>query len=264
MFRYLNLDHNEFSGDFSKQLEEFESLQKRTDASGLNVDHNKLSGKLPEVFYDLVYNAHGIGSLSAEGNNFRCAKGGDWPAWTFRTGSSFFGKCQPIATPQKATNVFPGELMSVTGVNFLASDELKCRLGTTVFPASFVSSTLITCVVPTTLTLGKDYELSVANYGSDFYSADTVASYTPLTVFVPHYSPSPPPPAPPMVPMAAAGLAPEELGGIVAGAGAALLCSLFLCYLVRKEVQGKPVFLPLDSIVGTEKTTTKAELAAQR
>jgi len=231
--RRIYLDHNQLEGSFEEQLTEFSRLQTAGAVSEVILSANHLSGPLPGVFYNLLQDADRISTFEASANNFRCGPDGDWPEWALRYGSSPFGTCTPVAKPTTASAAVPGELMTVEGSDFLASDELRCRLGGVAFRASFVSHTQISCTVPSDLPTGQSLPLSVANYGDDFSSADTLGSaFVPVSVDVT----DPPPPD---------GLSAAAIAGIAVGCVALIAAIAFIFFLVHRERRGMPVFRPL-------------------
>jgi len=270
--RKLTLDHNSFSSSFEEQLVEFSRHQVATSTSLVNLGHNDLSGPLPEIFHEILSNAHSIKDLVAHENHFLCAPGTkDWPEWAFRVGTQAFGACTMPAKPTSAGEAVPGELLHVYGSGFEPSAELKCRLTQlgearqTDVGASFVSEEHVLCELPAELPQGTSYRLSVANYGSDFSSAATLGDeYVPLLVAVPL---SPPPPAPPPPLETDGSLAPAAVGAIVAAAAVALLALGFVICMVLKERSGNPMFAPLDEraakevVITTSLATSTAEMA---
>ena len=67
--RNLYLNNNQFSGAVGPQLLAFSRNQERTESSNVNIGYNALSGALPDVFYRMLTDAHGVGRLLVEGNN---------------------------------------------------------------------------------------------------------------------------------------------------------------------------------------------------
>ena len=190
-FRHLYLDHNDFSGQFEEELKGWTQNLDASTTSRLYLDHNDLSGPLPTYLYDLIYDAHGIKSLNINENHFLCdQQRGDWPAWVFRLGTGVFGVCTPLAMVTSATVPNPGSIV-VTGANFLASPELKCKLinsvtsVATIVNAAYRSPTEVECIAPT-IAPTMTYAVQVANYGTDFYSPALAGSaYVMRTVVIP-------------------------------------------------------------------------------
>ena len=196
-FRHLYLDHNDFSGQFEEQLKGWTQNLDSSTTSRLYLDHNDLSGPLPTYIYDLIYDAHGINSLNINENHFLCdqqrengRRGADWPAWVLRVGTESFGVCTPLAMVTSATVPNPGSIV-VTGANFLASTQLKCKLinlvtsVATIVNAAYRSPTEVECIAPT-IAPTMTYAVQVANYGTDFYSPALAGSaYVMRSVVIP-------------------------------------------------------------------------------
>ena len=190
-FRHLYLDHNRFSGQFQTQLEGWTVNLDASTSSRLYLDHNDLSGPLPSYLYELMTDAHGIASININENHFLCdQQRGDWPAWVFRLGTGVFGMCTPLAMVTSATVPNPGSIV-VTGANFLASPELKCKLinsvtsVATIVNAAYRSPTEVECIAPT-IAPTMTYAVQVANYGTDFYSpALAETAYVMRSVVIP-------------------------------------------------------------------------------
>ena len=190
-FRHLYLDHNRFSGQFQTQLEGWTVNLDASTSSRLYLDHNDLSGPLPSYLYELMTDAHGIASININENHFLCdQQRGDWPAWVFRRGTEEFGVCTPLAMVTSATVPNPGSIV-VTGANFVASPELKCKLinsvtsVATIVNAAYRSPTEVECIAPT-IAPTMTYAVQVANYGTDFYSPALAGSaYVMRTVVIP-------------------------------------------------------------------------------
>ena len=195
--RNLYLNNNQFSGAVGPQLLAFSLNQERTESSNVNIGYNALSGALPDVFYRMLTDAHGVGRLLVEGNNFRCdGETGDWPSWVWRIKSfaggnpsryaHTLGRCKrvPIVT-SAATSARMGELLQLTGSDFLPTAELKCQFivstaGAYTVTALYRSPTVIDCVLPPTTSstfppsvIGATLEVTAANYGTDFFDATT-------------------------------------------------------------------------------------------
>ena len=288
--RYLTLSDNYFTAPFEASLAGFQNEQVATSGSELNLNGNRLTGKLPYLFYRLLTDAHGVGSFSAARNFMLCDPDtGEWPEWVFRFGTSYFGECTRLATPSSADDIVLGQYVTVTGQYFVASDELKCKVGSTTLPASFVSTTEVLCgPIPDdgTFTPGQSYTITVANYGSDFYSAELAgSSYAAVTTTFP-LSPSPPPPSPPppappppSPPPPAVELQTGESNissdddddlpaGAIAGIVIACLISVSLlfvvCIMYQKERAGKPMFAALEppSASGGGKEMTSVQVTS--
>jgi len=265
----LYLDHNQFDGNFGEQLSEFANAQRAVGVvSEVMLGHNNLHGPLPSVFYNLVNNAFRITELDAVGNHFVCDKDtNDWPAWVFRTGSSFFGKCVPIATPTHFSNVssevnggnpplvaiqgfqnhshadalqvymFAESELVVHGRNFRASDELKCRFGeSTEVPALYKNAEQMICKLPRELEIGKAYMFSVANYGSDYWSRETSNEFVPVNVMVVAQRTS------------RSGFATWLIALIAVACLLAVSATTFAAVLVMKELKGEPLFHRIEDL----------------
>ena len=279
-FRHLLLDHNAFSGDFARQLQGFAAnLAAGGDTySTISLDHNDLSGRIPDVVYGMIHNARGMGAgsaptswhLSMIENHLLCAPGlsREWPAWVLRTGSDFFGQCTPVARPTRLRAAGNGmasdgiavvmlggaeaTLLTVEGDDFEASAELKCKLtpvgGASPEPvvvgAFYENSSSLRCPLPAETPVGN-YTLSVANYGDDYYSAETAGAehYSPLPVHVVRDGGS----------SGLGVLTPAEIVGAVIGAlvGLVLIVCLVcaLCVIIAREKRGTPLFAEMPSTV---------------
>lgn len=225
----LYLDHNKLSGDMTTQLLQYSLSQDRLVSSGIDISYNRISGPLPDVFYRMLTDAHGVGYIMSEGNNFRCDPAtGEWPAWVWRVRSfqggnpsrysHSFGLCKPVPIVSSASDAMVGGLMPLTGAGFLPTDELRCRFTepSWTYPVDVValyrSPTAVDCILEAgkfaAHQVGVPLGVSVANYGDDFYSPTTQpaaferveATVLPLTagispVMTP-MSPRRPPPAP--------------------------------------------------------------------
>merc|ERR1719291_84728 len=162
--RYLYINNNQFSGDMASQLQHFSLNQDRVVSSAINIAYNKLSGPLPPVVYSMLADAHGVTEVLAEGNNFRCdSETQDWPAWVWRFGSfqagfqsrySFsLGQCKkvPLVTGTAGGDFSAGRLLGLIGTDFLASDELTCKLTrdnvVKVVPGLYRSETSMDCLL---------------------------------------------------------------------------------------------------------------------
>jgi len=260
--RYLYLSDNHFTTPFEAALAGLQDEQVSTSGSSLVLDGNRLTGPLPDLFYRLLTDAHGVTGFSATRNFMLCDPDtGEWPDWVFRFGTSYFGECTRLATPTAAADIVLGQYVTVTGQYFLPSDELKCKVGDTTLAASFVSTTAALCgPIPDdgTFTPGQSYFITVANYGSDFYSAELGgSSYAAVTTTFP-LSPSPPPPSPPPPASNVDGtennISNEDDDDLPAGAiaGIAIACvvsaALFVvvCIMYQKERAGTPMFAALE------------------
>ena len=83
---------------------------------------------------DLLTNANRLTTVDAVGNHFRCdGDTGTWPDWAMRLGGvNAFGMCTKVPVPSAvgpAESITGGGLVYIDGVDFLASDELRCRVG---------------------------------------------------------------------------------------------------------------------------------------
>ena len=245
--RYLSLRNNKFSGNFEVSLLGFQNEQVATSGSRLRLDGNAFSGELPSFIYRLLTDAHGVGSFSATRNHMLCDPAtGEWPRWVFRFDTAAFGQCTPLAKPTSASNLIPGQYFTVTGSDFIASNELKCRVDSTVFPASYVSPTQVLCgPIGYGFSPGNSYTVSVANYGTDFYSAELAKStYQAVSATLP-LSPNMPPPSAPPAPEEEDGLGAGAIAGIAVGATVAVCAIAALCVVIKKERSGSPLFVPV-------------------
>ena len=112
-----------------------------------------------------------------------------FPYWAKRLGvTSSFGECMPVPLLYSVDSGQPVQgFIYITGEGFVASDELRCRLGHLgPMPASYLSPTRIACTVPNAAEDGKTYIISVSNYGEDWYSDITYpgGDYIPLNVTI--------------------------------------------------------------------------------
>ena len=102
--------------------------------------------------------------------------------------TSSFGECMPVPLLYSVDSGQPVQgFIYITGEGFVASDELRCRLGhLRPMPASYLSPTRIACTVPNSAEDGKTYIISVSNYGEDWYSDITYpgGDYIPLNVTI--------------------------------------------------------------------------------
>jgi len=105
-------------------------------------------------------------------------------------GHAAFGVCTPLAMVTSATVPNPGSIV-VTGANFVASPELKCKLinsvtsVATIVNAAYRSPTEVECIAPT-IAPTMTYAVQVANYGTDFYSPALAGSaYVMRSVVIP-------------------------------------------------------------------------------
>jgi len=204
--RRLYLEHNLFSGDFGTQLTKFAEMQESGALSAAHLNANDFSGGIPTVFYNLVMNAHRLTTVEAAGNKFHCdGDTGMFPLWARRMGvTARFGKCTKVPkvfSMHPVENIVPGGRVTITGADFAPGTELKVKMGTFQFPASWVSATSIVAFLPNGLTRGQTFEVTVANYAQDFYSATThPQTYNRFEVMVQLVSPPSPPPTPPPAP----------------------------------------------------------------
>jgi len=282
----LYLDHNMFSGSFDTQLLEFSNNQGTSSSAVVHIGYNSLSGPLPSVFYKLLTNAHAIYSLEAEGNFFHCdGLTKDWPEWVWRTGSfsnanselsryrHTLGVCTKVPTVSAVSAIERNGDMTITGTDFANTDQLKCKLCSVSDPslcyatdAAYMNPTTLSCLTKVgayavsvgsasssspPLTGGEEYTVTVANYGTDYFSAtthpesyDMLLAAGSLTATV--VMPSPPPPDADIVTQT--NLTEDDLtGGAVAGIVVgclvvALLLGAFICFMRNREKAGKPLF----------------------
>jgi len=201
------------------------------------------------------------------GNHYRCGPDGDWPDWVYRMGSAPFGKCVPVAKPTLAVGgddakVEFGEMITIYGEHFAPSEELKCKVGAVAVLATFVSSVQIKCMTPSMcvnadqtncLEPGTSYTISVANYGEDYSSVGTLASYVDSTVTTAFVSPSSPPapPAPavperPSIPPVETGMSQSTrigaaVGGAIGGVVVVGVAAYVVYLLLSKQMHKKPI-----------------------
>ena len=156
----------------------------------IDLDGNLYSGPLPrEMFYPLFTDPQYVEALaiSMNGNRMLCdPETGKWPGWLHRQTDwddtsgyySGLGKCTPLAIVSSADIMVPGEFFRVQGRSFIASDQLKCKIGNQSYPAAFVNEAEVLCgpVVAADFVRGQTYPASVANFGSDFYSKELAGS----------------------------------------------------------------------------------------
>lgn len=247
----ISLDHNDLSGSIPPVI--YAMIH---DARGMGAGYAPTSSHLSMVE-----------------NHLLCAPGPgrEWPSWVLRAGSDFFGKCTPVAKPRRLVGPRAEEgedgpearaaggpgplsipvggpeppLLTVEGEDFEASAELRCRLvpaptsglPTLTVGAFFESPTSVKCPLPVDAPEGN-YTLSVANFGDDFYSAETAGPefYTPVQLELTRG------PTPPYVDVLTAG---EILGAVVGALAGVLviLCLLCaLCVLIAREKRGTPLF----------------------
>ena len=255
--RYLYLRDNRFSGAFHAQLAGFQNEQVATSGSDLAIDGNRFTGVLPRLFYDLLTDAHRVKFFTAARNHMLCDPvTGEWPEWIFRFGTSNFGACAKLARPTAVADIVEGEYLRVSGTDFQPSEELKCRLANVTYAASFVNPTLVLCgpIGEDTLAPGAQYEVTVANYGQDFYGPTLAQStYVPVTAWLP-FSPPPPSPPPPPPPGSPPGVLdgdhlPAWTIGVISASSAIAFCLLGAIVLIlSKERKGTPFFQPLEVV----------------
>ena len=227
--RRIYLENNMLTGDFTAQLAQFATYQDAGALSAAHLSNNGLSGPLPQVLYNLKTNAHRLTTVDVAGNHFRCdGDSGLYPAWARRIGAtSSFGRCAKVPKVVSVSgNIVPGGLMYVTGSDFVASAELRCRMGMTlIMPASYISPTSVACPLPEAgLVRGMAYDVSVANYGDDWYDASThPGTYVAVSGVVAGLSPPPSPPAPPS-PTAPAPFWCESSSDLPCMTGSGLVC----------------------------------------
>ena len=276
--RRIYLEHNRFTGAVTDQFTEFAMKQNQGALSTVHLDYNDLTGPLPPVLRNLMMNAHRITTMGVKGNKFRCD--GDtqmFPAWARRMGTTgYFGICAKVPTitsvVDPATVYGVGQFIKLKGEHFVASDDLKCKLtkksdgSSLTLPAAYRSPTEVDCFLDKELItaefsfLGVAY-ITVANYGEDYFSADThPESFTQdrevsISFVSPPPSPPPPPPPappsspppliPPPTPIEQLDLTPGASAGIaVSGSVVGLGVVACICVLVWREQKGKPVFAP--------------------
>jgi len=271
--RYLYLRDNKFSGSVQAQLMGFTKEMVGTSGSGLFLDGNYFTGVLPkDVFYKLLTDAHSVQTFSATRNLMLCDPlTGEWPAWVFRLGTANFGKCTPLAKVSSVSgDLALGQRLEILGSDFIANPELKCKVGNTTFAAAAPSSTKVLCgplvLSPEEIVPGGSYEVSVANYGDDFWGPTTALStYSQVMAKLPFSPPPPSPPSPPSPPLQAlldmeakiSSLSGDEVGtggiaGIVVAVVISIVFAVVLVVMIKRERSGKPVFRPIVDSSTTE------------
>lgn len=210
--RSIHLTSNHFNGSISEQFSQLMNIFQDGSASfaegvELYMGSNDFSGPLPYELYEMVYStAYSVQKIDLGGNHFRCDKAtGSWPEWALRMEDSntkreysfMIGRCTPVPrihsiTPTKAS---PGQQVTVRGESFEPSQEAKCMLtlpdGTNIVTSSaFLSADTIFCLMPQDILaqggVFKDTRLAltVANFGEDYYTEETVQDYVPVYVEV--------------------------------------------------------------------------------
>ena len=244
----IDLGHNAFSGELLTQFQTFAENQRHGEAGWLHLDSNSFCGPLPEVLYDLLYDTHTITNMDVAGNHFRCAvHNRHFDGWARVTGHDW-GECTPVAVVAAAAPVdgvaVPGAELVVTG-EFVATTEAQCAFvnGATraEVAASYISSTELRCSLPTDWPPGPT-TVEAAHYCDDFSSV--LDDYVPVHVDV-----SAAPTAAPVASSSSSssssnGVSTAALGGGVAAAAAALVMAAALAYIIRREMAGKPLFVP--------------------
>lgn len=257
--RYLRLRDNQFSGSFSVQLSGFKNEQVSTSGSGLHIDGNRFSGPAGgrgSFLYKVLVDAHSVSTFSATRNQLLCDPvTRQWPDWVFRFGTASFGECTQLARPANTSALVLTQYLDVYGSDFLPSPELRCKVGSAVYPASYVTAHHILCgpiyeqpnatSAVATSEAGAEYEVSVANYGEDFYSVELAGStFQQVTVLLP---------APPKaITQDGAALKKSEESGtgtvvIVITSVVAVCCVFLIIVLVVRERKGTPIFRPIIS-----------------
>ena len=245
----VDLGHNAFSGELLTQFETFAKNQRHGEATWLHLDSNSFCGPLPEVLYDFLYDTHTIRNMDVAGNHFRCAvHNRHFDGWARVTGHEW-GECTPVAVVAAAAPVdnvaVPGAELVVTG-EFVATTEARCAFvnGATraEVAAAYVSSTELRCILPNDWPPGPT-TVEAAHYCDDFSSV--LDDYVPVQVDV-----SAAPTAAPVASSSSSGgegVSTAALGGGVAAAAVALLMAAALAYIIRREMAGKPLFVPAAS-----------------
>jgi hypothetical protein len=69
-------------------------------------------------------------------------------AQTYVNGGSYLYQAAPTATSISPSSGNPGTVVTVTGGTYISTGTLTCKFGNTTVAATFVSATMVTCVVP--------------------------------------------------------------------------------------------------------------------
>lgn len=205
--RVVQVENNAFSGSV---LPWFQHLQQVfldgtasfAEGAELYLSNNDFSGPLPDVLYEFVYNKRfAVDQVDLGGNHFRCDPTTEsWPRWALRSSASsadlshVLGRCMPVPrvnrlVPERA---YEGYLLTVYGEDFLPSAESTCLFQ---FPdqsgvavrAAFLSATEVYCTVPEGVVAagrvraGDEVSVTVANFGDDYFSVNTVRDFVPAT-----------------------------------------------------------------------------------
>jgi len=248
----IDLGHNAFSGELLTQFGTFAENQRHGEAGWLHLDSNSFCGPLPPVLYDLLYDTHTITNMDVAGNHFRCAvHNRHWGDRARVTGHDW-GECTPVAVVAAVAPVdgvaVPGAELIITG-EFVATTEARCAFlnGATrgEVAASYISSTELRCSLPTDWPPGAT-TVEAAHYCDDFSSV--LDDYVPVHVDV-SAAPTAAPVAAPSSSSSSSsdGVSTAALGGGVAAAAAALVMAAALAYIIRREMAGKPLFVPASS-----------------
>ena len=124
--------------------------------------------------------------------------------------------------------------------------ELKCRVGSVVIAAIFISETEVSCPVAPhiedgSIAVEQAHVITVANWGADFYSAELAGgSYEAATATAMHSPPPPPPDS------SDDSLSVGAIAAIAASLSFAILMCLCVYTLINREKRGKPIFRPLE------------------
>ena len=199
--RHLILSQNRFTGSVDEDtFLSFALHQTSAATSELSIAYNALSGRIPRIFKAFFYGADArLSAVDVTSNHFRCgrARSAYFEDWAHFMNYDV-GMCAPVPRPRAVVGArfYPGAMIDVEGANFLATEEAKCLFldaasgAAWVSPAAYRSRTTLSCALAYSSSLaalaehGKDLEVRVANYGSDYSSAETLKDYDPVVVHV--------------------------------------------------------------------------------
>jgi len=249
--RRLDLSHNEFSGSITDQFNVFAAQQDRGVLSSLNLADNNFCGTLPEVFYDLLLDAHFfVYELDVSRNQFRCSVSNTFfPAWATVLLHDF-GKCIPVPEMKYLENdiIVLGENTQYLYIygEFTLSTQGTCKFEfgsiTATTPAIFESSSRVACLVPSDAPIGQA-TVTIASYCEDYASTETLGdNFVPMTFQILQQTP-----APTYIRSSTSKKSESNQGAVIGGSIAAVIALIFLifiCYILGRERQGKPIFQP--------------------
>jgi len=180
-----------------------------------------------------------------------------------------------------ATPPEPGGIMMIQGFNFFPTTELKCSLTSSAglvleYQAQWYSANNVSCTLDNRVVPGTTYIVSVANWGSDYYSPSTaVALFMPVRGVFADGTPmldesdQPifmaqifPPSAPPADSDESDDLTTEAIIAVIAAVVVAILLCICLSSMIAREKAGKPVFQPVGSSVPAVKAPVSTSTSA--